>query len=177
MRRRSYAWRFLPALHRWRPPILRMLAAVLRRLRSARERGSWQPLRPLVRGQGLRVPHRAVAAFTASALRSSAERLSIRARPPLRPPRRPSATAAGFFSGCSSAIRAMWSRSARVLALTGFDFFDDGVGFARRVGIATRYQTGQGRGHPLLTNSDTWAYIILLIGRWIHRGRGLKKPE
>ena len=33
MRRRSYAWRFLPALHRWRPPILHMLAAVLRSLR------------------------------------------------------------------------------------------------------------------------------------------------
>ena len=41
---------------------------------------------------------RAAAAFRAMALRCSGVSLAARALPPLRPPRRPRATAAGFFS-------------------------------------------------------------------------------
>jgi hypothetical protein len=45
--------------------------------------------------------HRAAAAFWAIALRSLGVNLSARALPPMSPPKRPNATAAGFFSGFS----------------------------------------------------------------------------
>jgi len=45
------------------------------------------------------LPHRALAAAAAMRWRSAGVMLAARALPPLRPPKRPSATAAGFFSG------------------------------------------------------------------------------
>ncbi len=43
------------------------------------------------------LPHRALAAFLAASERSSAVIFAALAFPPLSPPKRPSATAAGFF--------------------------------------------------------------------------------
>jgi len=48
------------------------------------------------------LPQRASAAFLAIFLRLAGVRLSALALPPFNPPMRPSATAAGFFSGWAS---------------------------------------------------------------------------
>ena len=70
---------------------------------------------------------RALAALRAISLRSSAVSFAARALPPLRPPRRPSATALGFFLGLllerlgmpppnhSGASRVKFTRTRRVV--------------------------------------------------------------
>jgi hypothetical protein len=48
--------------------------------------------------------HLACAALLAICFRLAADRLAALAGPPLRPPRCPKATAAGFFSGAGSSV-------------------------------------------------------------------------
>ena len=66
--------------------------------------------------------HRAWAALRASFRRSSGDRVPMRALPPLRPPLRPRATAAGFLPGklssASCSIRSMTRRAIWFASLT-----------------------------------------------------------
>jgi hypothetical protein len=61
-------------------------------------------------------PQRALAAFLAIAFRLAEVSLAARALPPFKPPRRPSATAAGFLSGSTGGSSVIGFPVARLVS-------------------------------------------------------------
>ena len=75
---------------------------------------------------------RAFAAFFAIDFRRAAESFAARAFPPFAPPRRPNATAAGFFSRVMRARIAWASRFGSVLERLGMEQVSHGASLYRR---------------------------------------------
>ena len=83
--------------------------------------------------------HLALAAFFAIAFRLAGESFSALAFPPLRPPRRPSATAAGFFSGGAAAAISWPGVPVDWATIRAASWFGSvGLGVLERLGMPER---------------------------------------